>query len=131
MLVNSLTPKCINAINLDGPFYILRGHKLYFPHTNVFLSLKIVFVIANRIDSDEMPHYHLGLHCLPKNAKSFSGFNCFAFGAPYEINTCTFGKYCIYIYTCHALRFERTGYFCDLNSECQSFVSYSSKYKYK
>ena len=33
------------------------------------LSLKIVFVLANSVDPDEMPHYatfHLGLHCLPK-----------------------------------------------------------------
>ena len=67
-------PKYIIAINLGGPLHLLRGHKLYFPHTNVFLSLKIVFVRANRIDSDEMPHYHLGPQCLPKNAKSFSGW---------------------------------------------------------
>ena len=36
----------------------------------VFLSLKVVFVLANSVDSDEMPHsaaFHLGLHCLPKN----------------------------------------------------------------
>ena len=34
-----------------------------------FLSLKIVFVLANSEDPDGMPHYaafHLGLHCLPK-----------------------------------------------------------------
>ena len=38
---------------------------------NFFRSLKIVFVIANSEDPDEMVHYaafHLGLHCLPKNA---------------------------------------------------------------
>ena len=36
---------------------------------NIFLSLKIVFILANIADSDEVPHYaafHLGLHCLPK-----------------------------------------------------------------
>ena len=35
----------------------------------VFLSLKIVFVLANSVDPDEMLHhaaFHLGLHCLPK-----------------------------------------------------------------
>ena len=37
----------------------------------VFYSLhvKIVFVIANRVDPDEMPHYvafHMALHYLPK-----------------------------------------------------------------
>ena len=36
-----------------------------------FLSLKIVFVLAISIDPIEMPQhaaFHLGLHCLPKNA---------------------------------------------------------------
>ena len=40
-----------------------------------FLSLKIVLVLANSVDPDEMPHYgafHLGLHCLLKNP--FRGF---------------------------------------------------------
>ena len=35
----------------------------------LFLSLKIVFVLANREDPDKMTHFgafHLGLHCLPK-----------------------------------------------------------------
>ena len=34
----------------------------------VFLSLEIVFVIANSVDPDEMCHaaFHLGLQCLPK-----------------------------------------------------------------
>ena len=37
----------------------------------IFLSLKIIFVLANSVDPDEMPHYasfHLFLHCLPKYA---------------------------------------------------------------
>ena len=36
---------------------------------DVFMSLEIVFILANRADPDEMPLYaafHLGLHCLPK-----------------------------------------------------------------
>ena len=36
--------------------------KLYFFH----FSLKIVFVLENSVDPDEMPHnaaFHLGLHC--------------------------------------------------------------------
>ena len=40
-----------------------------------FLSLKVVFILANSSDPDEMQHYavfHLGLHCLPKN--TFKGF---------------------------------------------------------
>ena len=31
--------------------------------------IKTVFITANSVDSDEMPHngtFHLGLHCLPK-----------------------------------------------------------------
>ena len=34
------------------------------------MSLKIVFILANSVDPDEMPRYvafHLGLHWLPKN----------------------------------------------------------------
>ena len=37
----------------------------------VFIFLKIVFSLANGVDSDEMQHdvaFHLGLHCLPKYA---------------------------------------------------------------
>ena len=40
-----------------------------FQEKYVFLSLTIVFILANSADPDEMPHYaafHLGLHCLPK-----------------------------------------------------------------
>ena len=36
-----------------------------------FLSLKIVFVLANSVDPDEMLHYaafHLDLHCLSQYA---------------------------------------------------------------
>ena len=35
----------------------------------VFLSLKIIFVLANSVDPDEIPYcvaFHLGPHCLPK-----------------------------------------------------------------
>ena len=41
----------------------------YFQIKLYFLSRKIVFVLANSVNPDEMPHYaafHLGLHCLPK-----------------------------------------------------------------
>ena len=34
-----------------------------------FMSLKIVFILANSADPDEMPPYvafHQGIHCLPK-----------------------------------------------------------------
>ena len=32
------------------------GHRLLFPNKIVFLSLKTVFVLANSVDPDEMPH---------------------------------------------------------------------------
>ena len=41
----------------------------------VFLSLKVVLILANTADPDEMQHYaafHLGLYCLPKYR--FRGF---------------------------------------------------------
>ena len=47
--------------------YIEGSHALV-SKLNVFLYLKIDFVLANSADPDEMPHYvafHLGLHCLP------------------------------------------------------------------
>ena len=36
---------------------------------DIFQSLKIVFILANSADPNEMPHhaaFHLGLQCLPK-----------------------------------------------------------------
>ena len=56
----------IDTKTWDGPLSY-RGYN--FQIKIVFLSLKIVFVFANGVDPDEMPHYaafHLGLHCLPK-----------------------------------------------------------------
>ena len=43
------------------------GYRLLFQNKIVFLSLKIVFVLANSVAPDEMPHskaFHLGPHCL-------------------------------------------------------------------
>ena len=40
------------------------------PENDVFLFMKIIFILANSADPDEMPPYaafHLDLHCLPKN----------------------------------------------------------------
>ena len=57
-----------------GSLYISRGHSLY--NFKLFLfSLKIVLVLANSADPDEMRYYaafHLDLHCLPKYL--FRGF---------------------------------------------------------
>ena len=56
----------------DGPLYILRGHRLLFQnkiHVLYFFPRRLIFVCANSVDPDEMPHYvafHLGLRCLPK-----------------------------------------------------------------
>ena len=57
------------SMELSILYFIFRGCQRYFPWNDVFLSLKIVFILANSADPDEMPHYaafHLGLHCLPK-----------------------------------------------------------------
>ena len=48
--------------------YILMGVTGYNFQNQLFLSLTIVFVLANSVDPDEMLQYaafHLGLHCLP------------------------------------------------------------------
>ena len=38
----------------DGSLYISRGHRLDFPVLDVLQSLKIVFILANSADPDEM-----------------------------------------------------------------------------
>ena len=51
-----------DTINLEW----FRGHMLKFPNKIVFVSLKIIFVLTNSVDTDEMMHYvafHLSLHC--------------------------------------------------------------------
>ena len=54
-----------NKKKKNGHLYKLRGHSLYFLKKNhVFLSPKIVFVIANSEDPDQMSH--LGQNCLSK-----------------------------------------------------------------
>ena len=74
-LINTFTlfilmyyPIQIDEIVWKSPFCILRGCRQKFI-SDVLMSLKIVFTLANSADSDEMPHFvafHLGLHCLPK-----------------------------------------------------------------
>ena len=43
----------------NGPLYASRGHRLLFPNKIAFLKniLKIVFVLANSVDPDEMPRF--------------------------------------------------------------------------
>ena len=52
----------VHGIYQGGTGYSLKN--IY-----IFFSLKVVFVLANSVDPDEMPHnaaFHLDLHCLPK-----------------------------------------------------------------
>ena len=54
----------------DIPLHALRGHRPKFLNYNVFLSIKIVFILANSEAPDEMTPYaafYLGLYYLPKN----------------------------------------------------------------
>ena len=53
-------------LSQDGPLSIMRGRRLQFSKYIIFLPMKIDFVLANIADPDEMLHYDLGLHCLPK-----------------------------------------------------------------
>ena len=56
---------------MDFPIHIITRSMdlsiLYLmDHINIFLYVKIVLIIANRADRDEITHYvafHLGLHC--------------------------------------------------------------------
>ena len=53
----------IDAINLE--LSIVKGYN--FEIKLQFFSVKIIFVLANSVDPDEMPHYaafNLGLLCL-------------------------------------------------------------------
>ena len=59
-------PIHINRISMELPN---GGKRSKFLNYNVFLFLKIVFILANSADPGEMPPYvafHLGFHCLPK-----------------------------------------------------------------
>ena len=59
-----------DAISLEWSIvYISGSHRLWFSNKIVFLSMKIVIVLANSRDPDGMLHhvvFHLGLHCLSK-----------------------------------------------------------------
>ena len=74
--------------------YILRGHRLYFPNKVVFLSLKIVFVVANSVDPDDMLHnvaLHLGSSLFGKYS-----FSCKTSLLSYEMPIIKYG-YTIFI----------------------------------
>ena len=59
----------VDTISIDLSILYLMGCTSKFLFNGVFLSLKMVFILANSADPDEMPLYaafHLGLHCLSK-----------------------------------------------------------------
>ena len=59
-------PIFIHTISMGLPILYLRGHRYNFLNYDVFRSLKVVLILANSADPDEMQHYaafHLGLHC--------------------------------------------------------------------
>ena len=65
----------ISTISMGLPIVRLKGSQAEFLKYDIFLSLKIVFIIANSAGLDEMRHYaafHLGFHCLQKYP--FRGF---------------------------------------------------------
>ena len=58
---------------------------------DVFLSLKVVLIVANSADPDEMQHYaafHLGLHSLPEYL--FRGFILIAIQCCYSNSSSSF-----------------------------------------
>ena len=64
-------PIHIDTTSMELPIVYFKGSQIEFSKLlyDVFLSLKVVLIIANSVDSDEMQHnaaFHLGLHCLPK-----------------------------------------------------------------
>ena len=64
-----------NDHKMGWPTVLIVGHRFQFPVA--FLTLKIVFVLANSADPDEMPHYaafHQDPHCLLKAKLIFRDF---------------------------------------------------------
>ena len=57
-------------LTCESYMYILREFPLEFSKIKMYISsMRIFFILSNREDPDEMPHYtafQLGLHCLPK-----------------------------------------------------------------
>ena len=61
-------PKRTDTISVGLPILYFKGAQVKVLNYDVFLSLKVVLILANSADPDEMQHYaafHLGLHCLP------------------------------------------------------------------
>ena len=56
------------SIGLSIVCFKIKG-SFFLNYDDVFLSLKVIVIVANSVNPDEMQHYaafHLGLHCLPK-----------------------------------------------------------------
>ena len=61
-------PILIDTISMGLPIVYFKGLQVEFLNYDAFLSLKVVLILANSADPDEMQHYaafHLGPHCLP------------------------------------------------------------------
>ena len=57
------------TISKGLPIVFFKGLQVEFVNYDVVLSLKVVLILANSADPDEMQHYaafHLGLYCLPR-----------------------------------------------------------------
>ena len=62
-------PLHIDTIRMGLPIVYFNGSKVKFLNYDVFLSLKVVLILANSADPNETQHYaafHLGLHGLPQ-----------------------------------------------------------------
>ena len=62
-------PIHIDTISMELSILYLKGFSVQISINGIFLSLKIVFILANSADPDEMLPYaafHLGIHCLRK-----------------------------------------------------------------
>ena len=60
-------PIHIDTTSMVLPIVYFKGSQVEFSKS-LLLSLKIVLLLANSADPDEMQHdaaFHLGLHCLP------------------------------------------------------------------
>ena len=54
-----------DTVNMGWSIVYIEGSQvIFFPNKIAFFTLKIVFVLANSVDPDEVPH--LGFHCLLK-----------------------------------------------------------------
>ena len=66
MFTNGISHKVDMAKSGWSIVYMEGSKVIISPKYYLFLSLKIYFALARCVDPDEMPHYHLGLHCLSK-----------------------------------------------------------------